>query len=165
MRVKLSVRVSHRKHSSAKLPQSRLQKPLMPFKVGQWTESLIEDLNHRPELNMIDSHQRVNVHLGQVMQQMVNKIPNATGVVGIIGKINVGSAMFGALIVVSPAMFLVAVLLRRSTNRWRHVKPTTLRREYIRWRRRHTGLEIWSVAVRRWPSRGQLKTTTLYHMH
>jgi hypothetical protein len=56
-------------------------------------------------------------------------------VVGIIGKINVGLAMFGALIVVSPAIYLVAVLLRRPTNRWRHVKPKTLRLEYILWRR------------------------------
>jgi hypothetical protein len=121
----------------------------MPFKVGRWTESSIEDLNHRPELNMIGSHHRVNVHLSRVMQQMVNKIPNATSVVGIIGKINVGLAMFGALIVVSPAIYLVAVLLHRPTNRWRHVKPKTLRLEYILWRRRHTGLEMWSVAVRR----------------
>lgn len=127
MRVKLSVRVSHRKHSSAKLPQSRLQKTLMSFKVGQWTESLIEDLNHRPELNMIGSHQRVNVHLSRVMQQMVNKNPNATSVVGIIGKINVGSAMFGALIVVSPAIYLVAVLPPRHPNSWRYVKRPTLR--------------------------------------
>ena len=96
---------------------------------------------------------------------MVNKIQNATSVVAIIGKISVGSTMFCALIVVSPAMYLVAVLIRRHTNRWCQIKHKTLRQEFVLLRRRHTGLVMWSVAVRRWPSRGQLKKTTLYHMH
>lgn len=71
------------------LYEKNLFLPPMPFRVGQWTESLIGSLSRRSELNLIGSRQQVNGHISQQMRMVASSIPGATSAVVIIRKINV----------------------------------------------------------------------------
>jgi hypothetical protein len=113
---------------------------------------LKDSQSRRSELSMSSNRPLINTQ--------PSSIPSVKIAAGLIGKISVESPILRVLIVVWSAIYPVAVRNPPSPARCQHVQHQTPRPMFMLWRRRHTGLVMSKVAVRRWPSRGQLKKAT-----